>query len=107
MELNSYEHGVPSWADLGTSDLGAAEQFYSDLLGWEIEQGPPEAGGYAIAKLRGRNVAGLAPQQNPGPPAWSCHVNVDDVDDIAAKVAEAGGQTVVPPMDVLSEGRFA
>src|SRR4051794_12730752 len=105
MELNSYEHGVPSWADLGTSDTAAAEQFYAELLGWQIEQGPPEAGGYALAKLRGRNVAGLGPQQNPGPPMWSSYVNVDDVDDIAAKVTAAGGQIVLHPMDVLSEGR--
>jgi predicted enzyme related to lactoylglutathione lyase len=107
MELNSYEHGVPSWVDLGTSDVAAAEQFYGELFGWQIEQGPPEAGGYATAKLRGRRVAGVAPQQNPGPPTWSCHVNVDDADDIAAKVTAAGGTVLLPPMDVLTEGRFA
>jgi predicted enzyme related to lactoylglutathione lyase len=107
VERESYEHGVPSWVDLGTPDLAAAERFYGGLFGWQVEQGPPEAGGYAMATLRGRNVAGLGPQQNPGPPVWATYVNVDDVDAVAAKVDEGGGKTLVPPMDVLDAGRMA
>lgn len=29
METDSYEHGVPSWVDLGTSDSEKAAAFYS------------------------------------------------------------------------------
>ena len=50
MDMDAYEHGVPSWVDLGTSDPSAAAEFYSALFGWDIQQGPPEAGGYAIAQ---------------------------------------------------------
>jgi uncharacterized protein len=107
MEIDKYEHGVPSWVDLGSPDPAVAERFYAALLGWEIEQGPPEAGGYAMAKLRGRNVAGLSPQQSPGPPVWSTYINVDDADAIAAAVTSAGGAVVMPPMDVLDVGRVA
>ena len=86
MDVESYEHGVPSWVDLGTPDPKKAARFYSSLFGWDVQEGPPESGGYAIAHLRGKAVAGLGPQQNPGPPVWMTYVNVDSADDTVAKV---------------------
>ena len=35
MEIDSYEHGVPSWVDLGTPDLDGAVAFYG-ALGWGL-----------------------------------------------------------------------
>jgi hypothetical protein len=107
MEIERYEHGVPSWIDLSTPDPVRAKAFYAGLFGWEIFDGPPEAGGYAMAYLRDRAVCGIGPQMNPGPPAWSTYVNVDDADAVAAAVAANGGQVFVPPMDVLDVGRMA
>jgi predicted enzyme related to lactoylglutathione lyase len=107
MEIDVYEHGVPSWVDLGTADAAKTAEFYSSLFGWNVQQGPPEAGGYSIAELRGRPVAGLGPQQSPGPPYWSTYVNVDDADKAAAGATEAGGTVIVPPMDVMDAGRMA
>jgi hypothetical protein len=107
MEIDKYEHGVPSWVDLGTADLPAAAAFYSALFGWTVEAGPPESGGYSIAQLRGRPVAGLGPQMNPGPPVWATYVNVDDADKVIAKVAPAGGTAFMEPMDVMDAGRMA
>ena len=34
MEVERYEHGVPSWVDLGTPDIPKAIEFYSGLFGW-------------------------------------------------------------------------
>jgi uncharacterized protein len=65
MDIDTYEHGVPSWVDLGTPDPAAAGEFYSALFGWDVQPGPPETGGYAMCYLRGRMVAGLGPQQSP------------------------------------------
>lgn len=107
MEIDKYEHGVPSWVDLGTADLAAARAFYSALFGWTVPEGPPEAGGYSIAELRGRPIAGLGPQQNPGPPVWATYVNVDDADKVVAKVGAAGGTAFMEPMDVMDVGRMA
>jgi predicted enzyme related to lactoylglutathione lyase len=107
MEVESYEHGVPSWVDLGTADFAKAGEFYSALFGWSVQAGPPEAGGYALAELRGRPVAGIGPQQNPGPPVWSTYVNVDDADAVVAKVAGAGGMVFMAPFDVMDVGRMA
>lgn len=107
MEIEEYEHGVPSWADLSAPDLPAARAFYGALFGWDVPEGPPEAGGYSLAMLRGKPVAGIGPQMNPkAPPAWTTYVNVDDADVIAGKVTEAGGQMLAPPMDVMDVGRM-
>lgn len=107
MDIDSYENGVPSWVDLGTADLPAARAFYTGLFGWDIQEGPPETGGYSIAHLRGRAVAGLGPQQNPGPPVWASYVNVDDADKTAALVKENGGTLFMDPFDVMDVGRMA
>jgi len=108
MEIDAYEPGIPSWVDVSTPDLDGAKAFYSALFGWEIAEAPPEAGGYSIAYLAERRVAGVGPQMNPqAPPAWMQYVNVTDADAAAAKVTAAGGQVFVPPMDVLDAGRMA
>ena len=107
MEVDKFEHGVPGWVDLGTPDLDAARAFYSALFGWDIPPGPEEAGGYSVAMMRGRATAGFGPSMNPGPPTWSTYVIVDSADDIAKKVADAGGMAFVEPMDVLDAGRMA
>lgn len=106
MERDSYAHGEPSWCDLGT-DLAVAVPFYSELFGWTIPEGNPEAGGYTLAQLRGRNVCGFGPQGNPGPPYWTMYVNVDSADDAVAGITRDGGAVLLPPMDVPDAGRMA
>jgi predicted enzyme related to lactoylglutathione lyase len=107
MEIDNYEHGVPSWVDLSTPDLAKAREFYAALFGWTVNEGPPEAGGYSIAELRGRPVAGIGPQMNPGPPVWATYVNVDDADTVVKAAAAAGGTPFMEPMDVMDVGRMA
>jgi predicted enzyme related to lactoylglutathione lyase len=108
MEMESYEHGVPSWVDLSTSDLAGALDFYGALLDWESEEGPPEAGGYRVMHLRGRTVAGIGPQMNPdAPTAWATYVNVDSADAAAERVEANGGRTLMAPMDVMGQGHLA
>ena len=106
-EASKYDHGVPSWVDIGTPDLAAGLRFYQDLFGWEAQDMGEEAGRYNIVSKNGRQVAAISPAQDPGPPRWTTYINVDDVDDIAKRVESAGGTVVVPPMDVMSAGRMA
>jgi predicted enzyme related to lactoylglutathione lyase len=108
MEMTSYPPGTPSWVDLGTSDVSAAAAFYGGLFGWEVRDSLPDAGGYRLAELRGKPVAGLGPQMQPGmPPMWSTYIATADADATAKAVRDAGGQTFVPPMDVMDVGRMA
>jgi len=107
MEVESYEHGVPSWVDHSSPDPTRAREFYGGLFGWNVEEGPPEAGGYSMATRNGRNVAGIGPQPMPGPAAWGTYVNVDSADDVAARVEANGGRVLMTPMDVFDAGRLA
>jgi predicted enzyme related to lactoylglutathione lyase len=107
MEIDQYEPGVPSWIDIGSPDPQGAADFYGALFGWDAPEGPPETGGYRVAMVGDRAVAGIGVQQNPGPPVWSTYIAVTDADAAAAKVLAAGGQVVVPAMDVLDVGRMA
>ena len=107
MDVERYEHGVPSWVDLGTPDIPKAIEFYSGLFGWQIEPGPPETGGYSIAMMRGRPVAGVVPQMNPGPPYWTTYVSVNSTDEAVEKAKAAGGKVFMEPMDVMDAGRMA
>jgi hypothetical protein len=62
-------YGTPTWIDLGVPDLERATGFYGSLFGWEFEVGPEEAMRYTTCRLRGRRVAGIAPNPTPAPPA--------------------------------------
>jgi predicted enzyme related to lactoylglutathione lyase len=100
--------GVPNWVDLGTADLEDAIRFYTSLFGWEAEVSGEEYGGYTTFRLDGRATAGAGPLYGEGQPtAWSTYVATDDADVIAARVEAAGGKVLVPPFDVMYQGRMA
>jgi predicted enzyme related to lactoylglutathione lyase len=108
-ERTSYQPGTPSWIDLGSPDPKGAAAFYGGLFGWKAEFDPrPEAGGYGMFTLDGKNVAGIGPQQNPDmPPYWTVYITVADADETVKKVNDAGGTTIAGPMDVFDAGRMA
>lgn len=105
-EVDSYKQGAPCWADLSASDIGAAKEFYSQLFGWELDAMPagPDMT-YYMARLQGRYVAGMM-QQMPDmaatgvPSYWASYLAVDNADEAAAKVPEAGGTVLYPVEDV-------
>lgn len=107
MEMSSYKPGTPSWVDIGVADGDAAKAFYGGLFGWTFTEGGPETGGYFQALNGEKRLAGFGPKENPGPPFWSTYIATADVDETAAKVTAAGGQVIVPPMDVFDAGRMA
>ena len=70
--MTKYEPGTPSWVDLDTSDPTESASFYSELFGWTITEGPPEAGGYRMCMLDDHAVAGLGPLMNADMPTrWT------------------------------------
>jgi predicted enzyme related to lactoylglutathione lyase len=99
----------PVWVDLSSSDPEGSRAFYSKVFGWRVEVNPdPQYGGYALAKIDGKDVAGIGPQQSPGAPtAWMLYIGTENADDLAKKVQSAGGTVVAPPFDVGEQGKMA
>ena len=99
----------PAWVDLATTDPAAAREFYSKVFGWNVEVNPdPQYGGYGLAKLNGKDAAGIGGTQSPDQPsAWSVYIGATDIDALAAKVTAAGGTVVAPPFDVGDQGKMA
>lgn len=105
----AWPDGAPSWADCQVDDVDGAAAFYGELFGWQLEEGPPEAGGYLMATKDGRAVAGLGPKpegMESMPSVWTTYLAVDDVDKTAAAVTEGGGTVMMDPFDVMTAGRM-
>ncbi len=99
----------PTWVDLATTDAAASREFYSTLFGWKIDvNSDPKYGGYGMASVGDKRVAGIGPKMAPeAPTAWSLYISTDDADALAKKVEAAGGKVLAPPFDVGDQGRMA
>ncbi len=100
--------GTPCWVDLGVSDIPKAKAFYDGLFGWDIQEGPPEAGGYAMCTIGGLPVAGIGSKMGAPdmPTVWTTYLASEDADATAAKIKAAGGQVLMDPFDVMDVGRM-
>ena len=101
--------GMPVWVDLAATDAGAARAYYEKLFGWKVEvNADPQYGGYGMAKVDGKDVAGIGPKQDAQQPSvWQLYIGTDDAAATAKKVEAAGGKVVAPPFDVGDQGKMA
>lgn len=111
--VTEYPDGIFCWIDLTTPDQESAKAFYASLFGWQTEDRPIGMGSmmYTTLMMDGHRVAGLGPMRPEmraqGIPAfWTGYIKSSDVDAAAARVVEAGGVVMMPPMDVMTEGRM-
>jgi predicted enzyme related to lactoylglutathione lyase len=69
-ELSSYATGTPCWVDVTSTDLDRSIGFYTRFFDWDARTDPrPEAGGYTLFTLRGKNVAAASPTWQEGMPS--------------------------------------
>lgn len=89
-------------ADLLTTNLNTAANFYSAVFGWQLRRNDPE--GYIDAYIRGELVATLATYTGARAPQdgsiWLPSISVVDV-DAAVKAAKLNGGKVVEPSQRL------
>src|SRR5690349_8895037 len=112
-ELPQHKPGSFCWVELGTTDAGAAKNFYKELFGWDYHDesmGPD--GVYTIVKLNGKDVGGLyqlSPEmlQQGLPSHWLSYVSVDNADDATAQAVAAGGRVMKEPFDAGPNGRMS
>jgi predicted enzyme related to lactoylglutathione lyase len=98
--------GTPCWVDLMTTDLDAARLFYEGLFGWQLGDTGPDGGGYLMAYVDDKSVAGLGPmmQDQNHPSVWTTYLASTDAAATADKVSSAGGTVLAPAFDVLDVG---
>jgi len=100
------------WADLFTSEVDAARQFYAATFGWEwrwVIQHPVH--GYGMFYAEGRAVAGVAHYPNPetGKPyaRWIHYLSVADVKSAAGDTVARGGRVLLDRRNIPHRGDFA
>ena len=107
-DAKTFVANAPAWIDLSSKDAAGSRQFYSTLFGWQVDVQGPEAGGYALARQNGKDVAGIGPAQDPNAPtAWNIYIGTRDAAATAKKVEAEAGKVIVPAFDVLEQGRMA
>jgi predicted enzyme related to lactoylglutathione lyase len=101
------------YAELATTDAGAAKAFYTELFGWSYAESPLPGGGlYTMLSLRDRYAAalyGLGPQQRAQRVAshWMNYVSVSSAEQTVQNGRELGATIVAAPLDVMDLGRMA
>jgi predicted enzyme related to lactoylglutathione lyase len=91
------EAGCMTWNELATKDLDRAKRFYSELLGWTLEDDPT---GYAVVLSGGARNGGIRRAQDGEVEGWLVYFTVESVDDAATAIGEGGGNVTAGPMDV-------
>jgi uncharacterized protein len=101
--------GAPCWVDLLTSDPDQTKAFYAELFGWTIDEAGPDYGGYFSFVKDGSLVAGaMGNSAESGlPDGWTVYLAVEDAKASAEAADRAGGQVVMPAMEVKELGSMA
>ena len=99
------------WCELMTTDMKAAESFYSKVVGWKPVPFAPD-GSYTVFNNSAGGVGGVmnlpdSARQMGAPPHWIMYLGTPNVDDTAMRVTQLGGRVHKQPEDIPNVGRFA
>lgn len=106
--------GVTAWHELMSEDPDRARTFYREVLGLTTAplEGAPYP--YTVWLRGGQAIGGLVPPQggtegwpSGQTPHWVSSFAVADVDEVARKAEEHGGEVLVAPVDIPRFGRAA
>src|SRR5690606_2774036 len=101
------DYGKFCWYELMTTDVPAAERFYSSVIGWTTRDSGMEGMNYTLAYAGEMQVAGMmgVPEEAKGmPPVWFGYVFTDDIDKTVKEIAANGGKVHRQPQDIPGIG---
>ena len=105
--MSTTENGRFCWYDLMTKDPEGSKAFYTELLGWRVDQVDMGEHPYSMIFMGDRAQGGIVPLESDDLPAhWIPYVAVDDLTASCDKLAELEGTLCFPPVDV-GPGTFA
>ncbi len=104
-------HGSIDWCEYLTRDVEGAAKFYSEVLGWQLNNNPMGEEPYYVIEVDGEGIGGIMkmPPMVPEhvPAHWGIYITVNSVEEVVEKTQQAGGQVIVPPTDIPGIGRFS
>jgi uncharacterized protein len=94
------------WNDLMTPDPAFAVQFYTSLLGWNIEERDMGSGNYTMFKVDETYIGGASANQD-GHPHWVSYISVEDINRACEQIRQLGGTILQEPFTVEGIGTMA
>jgi predicted enzyme related to lactoylglutathione lyase len=100
------------WYELMTNDPAAAQDFYTQIVGWTAADAGMPGGDYTLLSKDGASIAGLMgmpPEAvaSGARPGWRGYVSVSDTDAASTRFTGAGATLRFGPMDIPGVGRTA
>ncbi len=102
--------GTVCWADLNTSNTGAAKEFYSSLFGWSIKPSEKDSSGYLHIYNGETGIGGMpSSEQLPPhtPPHWLIYFLVSDCAGAQKKAEALGASALMPTIEIPAVGSMA
>jgi len=89
------------WAELWTRDTAEAAEFYSAVVGYELEEIPVGESTYSAFRIGETRHGGLMHLENPATaPRWAPYIGVTDLRAILVRVWQAGGRVIFEPAEL-------
>src|SRR5215510_10939518 len=101
--------GRPLWYELMTTDMKAAEAFYSDIVGWKTAPFVGAGQPYTMFKRGGDLSTGgvmTKPPEMKAPPFWAMYIGVPKLEEAAAKITKLGGKAHTEVISIPDVGRM-
>ena len=101
--------GRPLWYELMTTDMKAAEKFYTTVVGWKAA--PFEGAGQPYTAFsRGGDVpvGGVMakPEEVKAPPFWAMYIGVPKLEEARSKIETLGGKAHTEVISIPDVGRM-
>lgn len=98
--------GHGAWHELHAKDGPSATAFYVQQFQWKKAQAMDmgAAGVYQLIDIGERQLGGIMSDPAWPTPGWLLYFRADGIEALAARVTEAGGTVVLPPMEVPGGG---
>ena len=96
------------WHEQVSDDPKRAQDFYTQLFGWDTEVFKPGEVDYTMISSGGQSHGGFGKaMEGAPPPHWLSHVHVENLDETIEKAKSAGGKLVAGPFEMEDVGRMA
>ena len=97
------------WYELLTTDMAAAEKFYTAVVGWKVSAFDQSPQPYHMWMRAGGDATGgvmTIPQGMNFPPHWLMYVGVEKVEDAVTQIEKLKGSALSPLIEIPTVGRM-